>query len=122
MLPELEEFRSFPTQGPEGLHHSDINRRAAAIECYLDLNVGDYPPAKVRWTNHKKSLDTYHGALEFKETYSKEFFKQTPETLVQGSYDVHKIEALLDSLVAECIAIAINHWDPADVDLRHTFW
>jgi hypothetical protein len=111
MLPELEEFRSFPAQGPEGLHHSDINRRAAAIECYLDLDVGGYPPAKVRWTNHKESVDTYHGALEFKEVYSKEFLKQTAETLVEGAYDVRKIEVVLDSLVAECVAIAADQWE-----------
>lgn len=47
MLPELEAFRVFPAQGPEGIRSSDINRRAAAIECYLDLNIGDYPSAKV---------------------------------------------------------------------------
>jgi hypothetical protein len=122
MLPELEEFRSFPTQGPEGLHHSDINRRAAAIECYLDLDVADYPPAKVVWTNHKKSLGTYQGALEHKDAYSREFFKQTAKTLTEGSYDVHKIEVVLDSLVAKCVAIAIDQWDPADIELRHTFW
>ncbi|PXY17012.1 HEPN/Toprim-associated domain-containing protein [Prauserella muralis] len=111
MLPELEVFRSFPAQGPEGLHHSDINRRAAAIECYLDLDVGGYLPAKVRWTNHKESLDTYHGALEFKEVYSKEFLKQTAETLTEGMYDVRKIEVVLDSLVAACVAIAADQWD-----------
>lgn len=121
MLPELEEFRSFPAQGPEGLHRSDINRRAAAIECYLDLGVGDYPPAKVRWTNYKKSLDTYHGALEFKEFYGKEFLKQTAETLTEGPYDVRKIEAVLNSLVAECVAISTDQWDPADIELGHTF-
>jgi hypothetical protein len=35
MLPELEEFRAFPARGPEGVNKADINRRAAAIECYL---------------------------------------------------------------------------------------
>lgn len=106
MLPELDEFREFPAQGPEGLRDSDINRRAAAIECYLDLKVGDYPPAKVRWSNYKKSLDTYQGALEHKDSYSKEFFKQTPATLVEGAYDVRKIEAVLEFLISECTAIA----------------
>lgn len=67
MLPELEDFRSFPAQGPEGLRNSDINRRATAIECYLDLDVGGHPPAKVLWTNYKKSLGTYQGALEYKD-------------------------------------------------------
>ncbi|MDD5410922.1 MAG: HEPN/Toprim-associated domain-containing protein [Methylobacter sp.] len=66
MLPELEQFRSFQAQGPEGVARADINRRAAAIECYLDLEIGGYPPAKVVWTNYKKELAVYHGALEFK--------------------------------------------------------
>lgn len=111
MLPELEEFREFPAQGPEGLRDSDINRRAAAIECYLDLDAGDHPPAKVLWTNYKRSLDTYQGALEHKESYSKDFLKQTSGTLAVGSYDVSKIESVLDLLVAECTAIAVDQWD-----------
>lgn len=120
MLPELEEFSSFPAQGPEGLHNSNINRRAAAIECYLDLDFGGYPSAKVLWTNYKKSLGSYQGALEFKDSYSKEFLKQKAETLAEGNYDVHKIETVLDLLVAECTAIAVAQWNPANVELRDT--
>ena len=56
MLPEMEAFRTFPTQGPEGIRESNINRRVAAIECYLDLGVGEYPTAKVLWTDYKKAL------------------------------------------------------------------
>lgn len=111
MLPELEIFRNFPVQGPEGLRESDINRRAAAIECYLDLDVGGYSPAKVRWTNYKKSLDTYQGSLEYKESYSKEFLKQTSATLAGGEYDFSKIESILDLIVAECTAVAVAQWD-----------
>lgn len=107
MLPEIDEFREFPTLGPEGLRNSDINRRAAAIECYLDLTVGDHPTAKVRWSNYKKSLDTYQGALEYKDSYSKEFFKQTAITLAEGAYDVRKVEAVLELLISECTAIAV---------------
>jgi hypothetical protein len=118
MLPELEAFRAFPAQGPEGLRNSDINRRAAAIECYLDLAVGGHPPAKVLWTNYKKGLGVYQGALEYKESYIKEFLKQTSDTLADGSYDVCKIEAVLDVLIAECTAIAVDQWDPADIELR----
>lgn len=121
MLPELDAFRAFPAEGPEGLHSSDINRRAAAIECYLDLDVGGYPPAKVLWTNYKKGLGIYQGALEFKESYIKEFLKQTRETLSAGSYDVRKIEAVLDLLIAECTAMAVDQWDPAEIALRDTY-
>lgn len=111
MLPELDAFRAFPAQGPEGLRKADINRRAAAIECYLDLNGGDYTSAKVLWTNYKKTLGVYQGALEYKESYVKEFLKQTPETIADGSYDATRIEAVLDLLIAECTAIAVSQWD-----------
>lgn len=122
MLPELEEFRAFPAEGPEGLRNSDINRRAAAIECYLDLDLDDYPLAKVRWTNHKKSLGTYQGALEYKESYSKEFLKQTTETLALGTYDVRKIEYVLDLLIAECTAIAGTQRDLGSIESENTLW
>ncbi|GGF11861.1 hypothetical protein GCM10011611_16890 [Aliidongia dinghuensis] len=121
MLPELDDFRSFPAQGPEGIRNSDINRRAAAIECYLDLDAGGHPPAKVLWTNYKKSLGSYQGALEYKESYSKEFLRQTAATLAEGQYDTRKIEAVLDRLVAECTAIAVDRWNPSEVELRDVF-
>ncbi|HEY6766758.1 MAG TPA: HEPN/Toprim-associated domain-containing protein [Candidatus Sulfotelmatobacter sp.] len=111
MLPELDAFRAFPAQGPEGLRNADINRRAAAIECYLDLNAGGHAAAKVLWTNYKKTLGVYQGALEYKEFYVQEFLKQTSETIADGSYDVTRMEALLDLLIAECTAIPVKGWN-----------
>lgn len=107
MLPTLEEFRNFPAQGPEGVICADINRRAAAIECYLDLEFGGFPPAKVVWTNYKKDLGLYHGALEYKESYTKAFLRQTRDTVSAGAYCVDKLQVVLDALVAECCAGAI---------------
>ena len=111
MLPEMEDFRAFPTQGPEGIRESNINRRAAAIECYLDLDVGEYPTARVLWTNYKRVLEVYHGSLEHKEFYAKEFLEQTPEAIADGSYDTNKIEAVLDMLLSECTAMALDQWE-----------
>ncbi|MHA6822343.1 HEPN/Toprim-associated domain-containing protein [Ralstonia pseudosolanacearum] len=102
VLPDLEEFRQFPAQGPDGIRNSDINGRAAAIECYLDLNLPQYEPAKVMWTNYKKDSGVYHGALEHKESYAKEFFDQTEDTIRTGRYDASKIERVLDALTEEC--------------------
>ena len=101
MLPELDAFRTFPARGPEGVGTADINRRAAAIECYLDLDLAGYPPAKVVWTNYKRELDSYHGALEYKDSYTKAFLKQTCETLCAAGYDVSKLHAVLDAIVRE---------------------
>ena len=106
MLPELDAFRKFPALGPEGPSLTDINRRAAAIECYLDHRLRDYGPPKVLWTNFKKSVGTYHGSLEFKESYVEHFLKQSNESISTGVYDVSKLEAVLDYLIAECTGIA----------------
>lgn len=106
MLPCLEGFSAFHTRGPEGAFTADINGRAAAIECYLDLNLEGYPPASVVWTNYKKDLDVYHGSLEYKESYTKEFLKQTPDTVSTDRYRVDKLIIVLNALINECCAIA----------------
>ncbi len=105
LLPELEDFRTFPARGPEGVGVADINRRAAAIECYLDLRLAGYPAPRVVWTNFKKEINCYQGALEHKESYTRAFLALTPEHLASGSYDVTRISLVLDSLVAECSAL-----------------
>ena len=88
------------------MNGADINRRAAAIECYLDFDLSGYPPPKVVWTNYKRELDVYQGAPEFKEAYTKEFLRQTRESVAAGGYDVTKMLVVLDALVAECSSIA----------------
>ncbi|MBB4642605.1 HEPN/Toprim-associated domain-containing protein [Rhizorhapis suberifaciens] len=101
VLPDQEAFRAFPARGPQGISSSDINGRAAAIECYLDLALPDYGPAQVLWSNYKKEVDAWQGALDFKESYAKHFFAQTDENLAGDGYDTSKLEAVLNSLIAE---------------------
>lgn len=91
---------------PNGISKADINGRGAAIECYLDLRLDNYPPAKVIWTNYVKEHDIYHGALEYKDSYTKKFMRQTQNSIATGDYDFSKIMVLLDSLVSECTNIA----------------
>jgi len=105
-LPELDEFLHFKTRGPNGISYADINRRAAAIECYLDLDFANKNPPVVTWTTYKKSLDMYHGSLDRKETYTKRFLKQTPETIQSPSYEIKKIQNVLETLINECRRIA----------------
>ena len=107
MLPGLEQFRAFPSRGPDGLNNADINGRAAAIECYLDLDLEGLPPANVVWTNYNKDLDVYQGALEYKESYTKAFLS-TAETVSAGAYFVDKLRVVLDALIFECCAVAIE--------------
>lgn len=101
LLPELEEFRSFAARGPEGISKADINGRAAAIECYLDLHLPNYGPPQVLWSNYKKDVDAWHGALEFKESYQRHFYSQSGEALRDGPYNSTKLQILLDTLIME---------------------
>lgn len=101
LLPDLEELRGFACRGPEGVVVSDINGRAAAIECYLDLRLDQYPAPQVTWSNFKKDIDAWHGVLDFKESYSKHFYEQPDGLLRNGSYDVSKLLKLIDALIQQ---------------------
>lgn len=101
LLPDLEEFRSFSTYGPEGISISDINGRAAAIECYLDLDLPQYSGPRVTWSNFKKDIGVWHGALDFKKSYSNHFYKQTNDLLHNSDYDMSKLLRLIDEIVSQ---------------------
>lgn len=104
LLPDHESLKSVPARGPEGTVLSDINGRAAAIECYLDLNLPDRPPATVLWSNYKVDVDAWHGALEYKTSYAGRFLALTSETAT--GYDFRRIDAVLDHLVTVAIDLA----------------
>jgi hypothetical protein len=106
VLPDIDELRSFPALGPSGMSNADINGCAAAIECYLDLRLKGRKPAQVRWSSYKDKLGVYQGALEHKDSYSKAFYRATPDEVKTGEYDVAKLKVVLDALVAECTQIA----------------
>lgn len=106
LLPDTEAFRQFPARGPEGVSVCDINGRAAAIECYLDLDLPGYPPAQVLWSNYKQDVDAWHGALEYKETYMKRFLDQTGDTISKNGYDTSKLKEVLRTLLVEATILA----------------
>lgn len=97
-LPYLEEFSSFKTVGPTGVANEDINGKAVAIECFLDLSKR--PEPSVRWTSFNKSLEKYQGELEYKESYTKDFknyfFKDS-------DYDTRKLIYLIDYIIEQWI-------------------
>lgn len=92
-LPELACFEAFPTVGPNGEHRANINKRAAAIECYLDLPVD----AVVRWSSYNTRIDAYQGELVDKEKYARAFLAQRTRL---PTYRFDNIEALLDLIVS----------------------
>jgi hypothetical protein len=108
VLPDHDAFRCFRARGPEGVSMSDINGRAAAIECYLDLELPRHPPAQVLWSNYKKDVEVWQGALEFKEAYAEHFYKQSDAALVSGSYDTSRLQMVLDRLIAEALIVATS--------------
>ena len=106
LLPDQERLCSVPARGPDGLKPADINGRAAAIECYLDLEVPGLPSPEIIWTTYNKQLKTYHGALQKKEVYTKNFLKQTSTSISAGKYDVSKLSAVLDKIYSTSCSIA----------------
>ncbi len=89
IFPDAEAFQQFPARGPEGVNLCDINGRAAAIECYLDLNLLGRPRAQVIWSNYKKEVDDWQGALEHKGSYVCRFLALTSESLRENEYQAH---------------------------------
>lgn len=98
-LPDLKEFQNFPTIGPNSEAKSNINSKAAAIECYLDIGSD----AKIRWTNYREDTQCYHGSLIAKDKYKKTFLGQSE---IVAGYDYSKLEKVLGCIVLECTTIA----------------
>jgi len=103
-LPALNEFIAFQTVGPEGETEADINGRAAAIECYLDLEADGLPPPVVRWTNFKEDVAVYQGALQHKDLYSKAFFDRAGHG--GKPYETVKLDAVLGAIIGVCTSMA----------------
>ncbi|WP_017519871.1 HEPN/Toprim-associated domain-containing protein (plasmid) [Pseudomonas nitroreducens] len=106
VLPDLEELRSFPARGPGGVSNADINGRAAAIECYLDLRLKGRKLPQVTWTNYKDKLDIYQGSLDFKESYADAFYEASAEAISTNEYDVSKLRIVLNALLRQCSQMA----------------
>lgn len=115
-LPDLGELGTFKTLGPTGVHIEDINRRASAIECFLDFNTVPLEPT-VRWTTFIHKASTYQGELIAKEKYVSAFKDRFGK---DDSYDGSKLTLLWKHLVALCSAALVpgslcsaNSGDPA---------
>ncbi|MDI2141304.1 MULTISPECIES: HEPN/Toprim-associated domain-containing protein [unclassified Pseudomonas] len=108
VLPDLEELRAFPAKGPGGVTNADINGYAAAIECYLDLQLEGRPSAQVTWTNYKDSLGIYQGALDYKDSYAKAFYNTSLEAIESGAYDASKLRAVIAALLEQCSGLAAD--------------
>lgn len=95
-LPDRLAFNDFETTGPNGRHRANINGRAAAIECYLDLGEDSL----VRWSNYNIKSDNYQGELINKTKYMKIFLDQRQQS---NSYNYSHLEAILDMIIRNCV-------------------
>lgn len=102
-LPQHPDFLAFRTLGPMGESVADVNGKAAAIECYLDLERNGLPPPVIRWTFFNRELQIYQGELQQKAQYMKHFLEMR---MLDPAYNSSRIEAALDALVAQCVSIA----------------
>lgn len=112
-LPDVPAFASFRAVGPDGERVSDINGRAAAIECYLDLD----DQARVRWTGYNQAASAYQGELEGKTRYMRTFLRQRDR---ECDYNYARLEQLLDVLIAGAVSISVpevtREWQRASAD------
>lgn len=106
ILPDLPALEQFPTNGPTGASKENINGRAAAIECYLDLTRGCLPQMEVEWGAKNNTLDRYQGELLGKTQAMKDFLNYKGEPDKHGAYDTRKLEAVLDVLQNACVLIS----------------
>lgn len=111
-LPANDRLCAFSTEGPEGLCISDINGRAAAIECYLDLSYKESERPLIRWTSFRSAEGVYQGELVGKERYYRRFLKFTE---LPVGYDTSGLELVLDAIIRACEDIA-QHASPSSQD------
>lgn len=103
LLPYLDAFSCFPTFGPSGKGIEDVNGRAVAIECFLDLAFGPGEAPAVRWTGFNSRCQSYQGELVAKERYAAAFFKN----VTTATYDLSKLLLLWEHIFQACTAEAI---------------
>lgn len=85
-LPDMEFVRSYPTVGPQGEHHMDVNGRACSIEMYLGRSSlsENNVLRPVCWNGpHGKS---WQGSVENKEAVRTKFLKLIQDDCI----DVHQ--------------------------------
>lgn len=98
-LPELEKFNSFLSVGPSGEFNDNINGKAIAIECFLDLSIEDSP--RIRWSNFIEKMNQYQGSLEKKDMYVRQFKKVKSSSY---DYDFSTLKILIEEIYNNCIA------------------
>lgn len=75
-LPDIDLARNYPTIGPEGKRHMDVNGAASSIELFLGkeaLTDRDGTLHPIRWTGWNRQIARYQGSLDYKDTVTTRF-------------------------------------------------
>lgn len=104
--PELEIAKSYPTIGPSGISHSNINGLACSIELYLGVDVlrRDGQLVPIHWRGYDATLNQYQGEILNKKELQDAFFVKVSQcekdpSLI-GEMDWEPMKLLLMKLFA----------------------
>ncbi|WEA01712.1 HEPN/Toprim-associated domain-containing protein [Mucilaginibacter sp. SJ] len=101
VLPDMKEFENFKTSGTSGEAEENVNRRAVAIEMYLDHSYVLTRTPIVVWGGMHGSVQQLQGALKNKEDYTTKFVGL--EEKDHEKYKFDKLHFLLGHLVKNII-------------------
>lgn len=101
LLPNLEICRSAHTLGPSGDQIADINGKAVAIECFLDIWNNSTSP-RFRWTGYNSNRNAYQGELVHKDEYVREFLEAAER---RTSYNYEGLTYLWNYLIDVCTGV-----------------
>lgn len=97
-LPNLGKFNNFLSIGPSGEFNDNINGKAIAIECFLDLSSEKTP--RIRWSNFNEKMQEYQGSLEKKDKYVRKFKKIRTKN---DNYDFSNLKILIEEIYKNCV-------------------
>lgn len=94
LLPDREDLTSVVCSGPDGLHVTDINGRAASIEMYLDRLPLERGEAEVKWNAFLAKAGDWQGEPIKKKQITRSFFQH----LKTDTYETSGLEAVLETI------------------------
>jgi hypothetical protein len=63
-------------------------------------------PAQILWSNFKRDISAWQGALKHKETYMRAFLSQSADTIKKIGYNTSKLEVVLSAIFREAVALS----------------
>jgi hypothetical protein len=105
LYPAIEIASNYPTSGPSGLVHMDVNGLAGSLEIYFGEDVlrrmdGTFTP--IHWRGFDTALRAYQGEIENKgnlqEKFSRKLALAVADSKLVQAQDWAGIRAILDMI------------------------